>query len=100
MWSRSRYPRVIAPGDVALTAAHEQGGLDLGRHMATEVRDRDDVLTFFDDRGQERGAEQLAYPGHVDGADTRDLAHAAVDDPAEREGAVIDDDVHGRLHTG
>lgn len=59
---------LVAAFDPAFAAADEQRGLDLVGDVAAEVRDGEDVLAAFDDRGEERGAEQLADPFDVDGA--------------------------------
>ena len=53
---------MVAAVDVAFAAADEEGGLDFGGDVAAEVGDGADVFAFFDDDGEERGAEECADP--------------------------------------
>ena len=50
---------VIAAFDVAFASTDDQRGLHDGRHVATEMRDRANVVALLDHDGEERGAEQV-----------------------------------------
>ena len=45
---------LMAPVDIAFTAAHDERGHDLGWDVPADVRNGEDVLALRHDRGHER----------------------------------------------
>ncbi len=86
---------MVAAFDVALPPTHCERGQRFGGDAPSEVTDREDVLAFPHNSGQERGSEEVFHPRHIDGSDTRDLTHFAVDGPTAHHCTVMNDDVHG-----